>query len=384
MCLTLPETLITVVGIEKLIPTWRDLEVFLQLLPRSSTGERMNPYTSMWTGVTPGDGPQDIQWSCSTTAERERSPTSRPPGARGASAASACLNVCPVYERTGGHAYGAVYPGPIGAILTPLLAGVEHATPAAVRLVACAARATSVPGGDRHPDRAGQASPRRGEGRAPPSPGRDVRGGGAGDERPAALDAGAEARAAVALHQAWRSPAAVPVDPHEGPSRSAARVVPRLVDQATPMSARDEVLARVRSAIAPVSQDTREIPRDYRATTEDGVEAFLERLAHYDARAIHTTPDALDETVRATLTAPRSQHRRARWRPGGMADRINPLHDNPRSTTTPWTAPTAWSRRARWRSPTGTIVLDGGPGMGRRALTLLPTTTCASSGPSRS
>jgi len=58
MCLTLPETLITVMGIEKVVPTWRDLEVFLQLLPRSSTGERMNPYTSAWTGVTPGDGPQ--------------------------------------------------------------------------------------------------------------------------------------------------------------------------------------------------------------------------------------------------------------------------------------------------------------------------------------
>src|SRR3712207_9254481 len=55
MCLTLPKTLITVMGIEKLVPTWRDLEVFLQLLPRSSTGERMNPYTSLWAGVTPGD-----------------------------------------------------------------------------------------------------------------------------------------------------------------------------------------------------------------------------------------------------------------------------------------------------------------------------------------
>jgi L-lactate dehydrogenase complex protein LldF len=65
MCLTLPQTLITVMGIEKLLPTWRDLEVFLQLLPRSSTGERMNPYTSMWTGVTrledgTSDGPQEF------------------------------------------------------------------------------------------------------------------------------------------------------------------------------------------------------------------------------------------------------------------------------------------------------------------------------------
>lgn len=60
MNLTLPETLISVVGIEKVLPTLNDLEVFLRLLPRSSTGERMNPYTSMWTGPTPGDGPQDV------------------------------------------------------------------------------------------------------------------------------------------------------------------------------------------------------------------------------------------------------------------------------------------------------------------------------------
>ena len=60
MCLTLPETLISVVGIEKVVPTFADLEVFLQLLPRSSTAERMNPYTSLWTGPTPGDGPQQM------------------------------------------------------------------------------------------------------------------------------------------------------------------------------------------------------------------------------------------------------------------------------------------------------------------------------------
>ena len=60
MCLTLPETLITVMGIEKLLPKFADLEVFMQLLPRSSTGERMNPYTSFWTGVSEGDGPQNV------------------------------------------------------------------------------------------------------------------------------------------------------------------------------------------------------------------------------------------------------------------------------------------------------------------------------------
>ena len=60
MCVTLPETLISVVGIEKVLPSWRDLEVFLALLPRSSTAERMNPYTSIWSGVTPGDGPREF------------------------------------------------------------------------------------------------------------------------------------------------------------------------------------------------------------------------------------------------------------------------------------------------------------------------------------
>ena len=54
MCTTLPETLITVMGIEKVVAEWRDLGVLLQLLPRSATGERMNPYTSLWSGVRDG------------------------------------------------------------------------------------------------------------------------------------------------------------------------------------------------------------------------------------------------------------------------------------------------------------------------------------------
>jgi L-lactate dehydrogenase complex protein LldF len=125
MCLTLPGTLITVMGIEKLLPTWRDLEVFLQLLPRSSTGERMNPYTSMWTGVTPGDGPQEFHL---VLLDNGRTATLADEVGRSALhciRCSACLNVCPVYERTGGHAYGSVYPGPIGAVLSPQLTGLR-------------------------------------------------------------------------------------------------------------------------------------------------------------------------------------------------------------------------------------------------------------------
>jgi L-lactate dehydrogenase complex protein LldF len=123
MCLTLPEVLISVVGIEKLVPTWEDLDVYLQLLPRSSTGERMNPYTSMWSGVTPGDGPQEVHVVLLDNGRTRVLADEVGRQALRCIRCSACLNVCPVYERTGGHSYGSVYPGPIGAILNPLLKG---------------------------------------------------------------------------------------------------------------------------------------------------------------------------------------------------------------------------------------------------------------------
>lgn len=123
MCLTLPETLITVMGIEKVIPRFTDLEVFMQLLPRSSTAERMNPYTSMWTGVHPGDGPQQFHLVLLDNGRTRVLADEVGRAALHCIRCSACLNVCPVYERTGGHAYGSVYPGPIGAILSPQLTG---------------------------------------------------------------------------------------------------------------------------------------------------------------------------------------------------------------------------------------------------------------------
>ena len=101
--------------------------MFLQLLPRSATGERMNPYTSLWTGVTAGDGPQELHV---VLLDNGRTRVLRDEVGREALhciRCSACLNVCPVYSRTGGHAYGSVYPGPIGAILVPQLIGIENA-----------------------------------------------------------------------------------------------------------------------------------------------------------------------------------------------------------------------------------------------------------------
>jgi iron-sulfur cluster protein len=123
MCLTLPEVLVSIVGIEKVVPTWAELDPLLRLLPRSSTGERMNPYTSTWTGITPGDGPQEVHVVLLDNGRTRALADEVGRQALRCIRCSACLNVCPVYERTGGHAYGSVYPGPIGAILNPLLRG---------------------------------------------------------------------------------------------------------------------------------------------------------------------------------------------------------------------------------------------------------------------
>lgn len=126
MCTTLPDTLITVMGIEKLLPTWQDMEVFLQLLPRSSTGERMNPYTSLWSGVREGDGPQTFHLILLDNGRTDVLADELGRQTLHCIRCSACLNICPVYARVGGHAYGSVYPGPIGAILTPQLRSMER------------------------------------------------------------------------------------------------------------------------------------------------------------------------------------------------------------------------------------------------------------------
>ena len=126
MCLTLPDVLITVAGIEKVVPKFRDLEVFLQLLPRSATGERMNPYNSLWTGGHKSEGPQEFHvvlldnGRTKILADEEARETLH------CIRCGACLNACPVYRQTGGHAYGSIYAGPIGAILTPQLFDMEH------------------------------------------------------------------------------------------------------------------------------------------------------------------------------------------------------------------------------------------------------------------
>jgi L-lactate dehydrogenase complex protein LldF len=184
MCLTLPRVLITLMGIEKVLPKFQDLEVFLQLLPRSATGERMNPYTSLWTGVHPHDGPREFHL---VLLDNGRTRALADPVGRQALRCircSACLNICPVYERVGGHAYHATYPGPIGSILTPQLLGpgVHDSLPFASTLCGACAQVCPVRieiprvllhlrGRAVHPPREGRISGRSRPGGSPSPPG---------------------------------------------------------------------------------------------------------------------------------------------------------------------------------------------------------------------
>ena len=87
----------------------------------------MNPYTSLWTGVTPGDGPQRFHVVLMDNGRSNMLADALERQTLKCIRCGACMNTCPVYRQTGGHAYGSVYPGPIGAILTPQLMRMEHA-----------------------------------------------------------------------------------------------------------------------------------------------------------------------------------------------------------------------------------------------------------------
>ncbi len=126
---TTPRVHVVLVGIEKLIPRFADLAVFLRLLGRSGTGQKLTVYTSLLTGPRrPGeDGPEELHV---VLVDNGRIAMLADPKMREALyciRCGACLNTCPVYRKIGGHAYGGVYSGPIGALITPQLAGLENA-----------------------------------------------------------------------------------------------------------------------------------------------------------------------------------------------------------------------------------------------------------------
>jgi L-lactate dehydrogenase complex protein LldF len=127
---SLPRLHIAVMGIEKVIPRFADLDIFLKLLPRSGTGQKMSTYQSFITGVKRNahdEGPDEVHI---VILDNGRSRMLAHPVTRQSLACircGACLNACPVYQQIGGHAYGSVYPGPIGSVITPQLIGLEKA-----------------------------------------------------------------------------------------------------------------------------------------------------------------------------------------------------------------------------------------------------------------
>ena len=127
---SVPRTHVALMGIEKIIPRFADLEVFLRLLPRSGTGQQITAYQSLITGVKQAEdeeGPDELHI---VLLDNGRTGMLAHPLTRQTLwciRCGACLNVCPVYQQIGGHAYGSVYPGPIGAIVTPQLVGLEEA-----------------------------------------------------------------------------------------------------------------------------------------------------------------------------------------------------------------------------------------------------------------
>jgi L-lactate dehydrogenase complex protein LldF len=142
-----PPVHIAMVGIEKVVPTWEDFATLIQMLPRSATGQRMSVYSSGFTGPARPDEPDGPQHFYLILLDNGRSDIYAGEYAEALACirCGACLNACPVYQAVGGHAYGWVYPGPIGAIITPLLKGLDHATPLPFASSLCGACKSACP-----------------------------------------------------------------------------------------------------------------------------------------------------------------------------------------------------------------------------------------------
>ncbi|HEV3375914.1 MAG TPA: LutB/LldF family L-lactate oxidation iron-sulfur protein [Thermoleophilaceae bacterium] len=418
MCTTLPEVLVTVMGIEKLVPTWRDMEVFLQLLPRSSTGERMNPYTSFWSGVRPGDGPREFHLvlldngRTGVLADQVGRQTLR------CIRCSACLNVCPVYARTGGHAYESVYPGPIGAILTPQLKGLESGRSLPYASSLCGACyevcpvEIDIPRVLVHlrsrivdsepawkPEKAAMRAMYRAfsSARAFERAQRAARIG----SRPLAR-AGRIGRLPWPL-SGWTDTRDLPEPPKEtfrdwwrrerGGSQSDAGTPPATAELDSPRRARSvqliaehggepkdargAVLARIQVALKDRPEPP-EVPRDYRQESDEARSAviarFSERVGEYRATVRSAKPTDL-KAVLEELCSEAGAERLAvpkdlpdEWR----ADGRELIPDTDLSPHSLDTLDGALTGCALAIAETGTIVLDGGSAQGRRALSLVP------------
>ncbi len=126
--ITTPRVLISLVGIEKVVPRLADLGVMLKLLARSATGQAMTIYTSIFGGPRKSgekDGPEEFHLVLLDNGRTEILASEEYRETLRCIRCGACLNACPVYRKIGGHSYGYVYSGPIGALITPLFKGLE-------------------------------------------------------------------------------------------------------------------------------------------------------------------------------------------------------------------------------------------------------------------
>jgi L-lactate dehydrogenase complex protein LldF len=129
MVTTLPRVHVVVTGIEKIIPTLEDLSLLMRLLPRSATGQSISNYVSVLTGTRGAgdlDGPEHLYFILVDNGRADLVGSEFQDMLR-CIRCGACMNHCPVYQTIGGHAYGWVYPGPMGSVLTPLYTGLENA-----------------------------------------------------------------------------------------------------------------------------------------------------------------------------------------------------------------------------------------------------------------
>jgi L-lactate dehydrogenase complex protein LldF len=466
MCTTLPDVLVTVMGIEKVIPSWRDMEVFLQLLPRSSTAERLNPYTSVWSGVaartagTEGGATEGGATPLARDAGRESAGAARGDGPRefhlvlldngrvqtladdvGRQAlrcirCSACLNVCPVYARVGGHAYESVYPGPIGAILTPQLRGIENARSPPYASSLCGACAEVCPVKIEIPRllthlRAREVASRRRldlekltmralfhtfssrsryewAQRLARAAARPLARGAARtiSHAPPPLSGWTSSRdlpapARETFREWWRRTrgghrSTRPAAPSTGTLSSFSMHVRENADTVRGRGgdARADILHRIRSALANAAP--RDIPRNYRTEDErdrdEIVKVFAERVAEYRATVHRVAGSEVAEAVR-TIAEEAGASRIGipadlpeDWRPPGPAGeggRGGPAGDGTRSVLelvddAPLSVQEldaldgALTGCALGVAEVGAFVLDGGPGQGRRALSLVP------------
>jgi L-lactate dehydrogenase complex protein LldF len=438
MCTTLPDVLVTVMGIEKVVPSWRDMEVMLQLLPRSSTGERMNPYTSLWTGVRDEDGPREFHLVLLDNGRTRALADRVGRQALRCIRCSACLNVCPVYSRTGGHAYGSVYPGPIGAILTPQLEGVEVAGTLPYASSLCGACAEVCPVKIDIPEvlvhlraQVVHARPRldaeslamkalartfasrswyeRAQ-RVARTAGAPLARGGSISRAPGPLAAWTSSRdlppvAKETFREWWqrtrggrepRSPGTGPgaaVRPSApGPPGSAAGLAsapgtwssstsgtePSGTPDPEPAGDREAVLLRIRSALGDDRGGPPRPPRGYRLddrrSRSEIVDLFAERVGEYRA-SVHRIPGSEIADAAARILSEVGAGRLGippdlpdAWRPPG----VEVVEDHGLSPAELDRLDGALTGCAVAIAETGTFVLDGQAGQGRRALTLVP------------